>query len=219
MEKLYKNKDWLKQKYLVEKMTIKKMAELSGVDASTIRYNLKISGIPIRKVGKKKEIPKEVLVKGYLEDRLSVAALAKKLSVGNRTISIYLREYGIRKPKKSFKGKLYCDLDWLYQKHIVEGLTSRQIAKLADTTDRKVEEKLQILAFREANKDKEVTLELTKQEKENLKVFSKWLEKGAEIIKDHPEAKHKDRLIEMILQEARYEISGKGFTSREDRVG
>ena len=50
MNKLYRNKEWLKNKYINEKLSTRQIGRLVNVDNKTIRYWLKKYNIPSRSI-------------------------------------------------------------------------------------------------------------------------------------------------------------------------
>jgi len=92
---------------------------------------------------------KEWIYKRYIIDQKSTVEIAKEINVNPSSISRSLKKFDIkirslssaskkRKGKRVLKAEKLNDKEWLYQKYIVEKLTSYQIADLAKTNQKSV---------------------------------------------------------------------------------
>lgn len=125
-EELYRNKDWLYQKYIIEKLSMIKIGKLCKMSSIVIRCWLKEFGI-------KRETPayrvRDWLYQKYYVEGLSPYEISELCKVCGNTIRSWLKTFGIRKIPP-----LYQDRDWLYRKYIVEGLTTKGVGKLCKTS-------------------------------------------------------------------------------------
>jgi len=71
-------------------------------------------------------IDKELLEELWINQDISIRKMEKILDISVKTISKNIKEHGLVKEEKDYTKK-----EWLHQKHCVEKLNSRQIAKLA----------------------------------------------------------------------------------------
>lgn len=92
---------------------------------------------------------KEWIYKRYIIDQKSTVEIAKEINVNPSSISRSLKRFNIkirslssaakkRKGKRKFKAEKLNNKEWLYQRYVVEKLTSYQIADIAKTNQRSV---------------------------------------------------------------------------------
>lgn len=103
------NKDWLYQKYIIEKLSTHKIAKEINTDHKTILRHLRKSNIEIRKNGlKNKDIlffkNKKWLEENYINKCFSTRELAKMIGVWQKTIINWLNEYQV--PIRSYQESL-----------------------------------------------------------------------------------------------------------------
>lgn len=69
----------------------------------------------------------------YVDERLSIRAIARETVASESTIWRWLKEHGIRARQGGTKGAggPWGDEDWLREMHVVRGLSSREIAREA----------------------------------------------------------------------------------------
>jgi hypothetical protein len=128
-------KDWLYQKYFIEKLSMKKIGNLIGSSMNTIRHRLKKYGFVIRKSTKHLEerktiINKEDLYQRYILGLESSTKIATAYKCSNTTVLKYLKEYGIhaRNGSEAKQGRLNPAFNKPSKKRGVK-LTPQQIAK------------------------------------------------------------------------------------------
>lgn len=97
------SKRWLYQKYIIENLTIKEIAEIKSCSLSTIFRSLTKNKIskPLCVQRNKFEITKELLEKLYLEEKLSQYKIAKITNSNQPIISFYMKKFQI--PSRSFE--------------------------------------------------------------------------------------------------------------------
>lgn len=151
MEKLYKDKDWLYDKYWNEKLSRQQIADLCGCSAGSIQQSMNKFGIKARSLSDarslkfKRDKPyhnKMWLYSKYWDEELSIKEIAKLCKCSYRKIQYWIYKFNIEtrdfnetyllESKK--KKRLYCNKDWLYQKYYEEELSRQQIANLCGCT-------------------------------------------------------------------------------------
>ena len=115
-----KNKDWLYQKYVVEKITINQIAKLCNCSNYTIRYWMKKLNVPIRATKEISEIRtksifprikllyrnKDWLYQKYIEEKKSMSEIAEICNTYNSTIARWIKCYNILKRTWSESSKM-----------------------------------------------------------------------------------------------------------------
>jgi len=104
-KKLYRNKEWLKDKYIDERLSMYQIAKLYGLSLKFVSYWLYKFNIPIRSFSeaalvksKPKHIKfqnKEWLEKKYLKEKLSATQISKLCRVSHATIQNWLHKLNI----------------------------------------------------------------------------------------------------------------------------
>ncbi len=107
----YKDRNWLKKKYVDERLSYSKIAELAGVSTSTIQKYIHRYNIPIRDYSdchkenlngewNNLEINnKTLLKKEYVDRYLTYRDIAEKYNTSIRTVARYIKKFNI-KPRK-----------------------------------------------------------------------------------------------------------------------
>lgn len=99
MQKKYNNKDWLRQKYVSEELTMREIADICDCTNPTIYRKLKQFDIETRKEGKRQEDGKynneDWLRQQYVQKERSAPAIAHECGVNRTTIYRRLRKFGI----------------------------------------------------------------------------------------------------------------------------
>lgn len=159
---LYKNKDWLYQKYIIEKMSISQIRKECNVSYDTIYYFLKKFKIGIRSqhdsvllycgkdpsIAKKTYRNKDWLYQKYCLEKLSTLKIARLCDCGLGTILRALKKFKIKIRSrreageigrwKSKRREFYQNKGFLTEKYLVEKLTTREIAKLCEVEHRTI---------------------------------------------------------------------------------
>ncbi len=134
--KLYQNREWLYQKYIVEKLSTCQLAKIQNVATSTIQYNLNKFNIKTRNLQQSKSLnpnrryfyrDKDWLFNQYVSKKKPTIEIAKICNVSHVSIFHYLKKFNIKKRSRSQAslewkkkqielGKQYFDLSWLKEK-------------------------------------------------------------------------------------------------------
>ena len=116
-EKLYRNKDWLKDKYLEKQLSTYQIAKLCKCGHVVIGNWLRNHNIPIRfckirnhlsykrKIGNDKYCNGDWLKEKYLKEKLSASQISKLCNVNHHTILHWLNEFNI--PTRSFNDQCH----------------------------------------------------------------------------------------------------------------
>ena len=108
MIEIYKNEEWLKEKYLEDKISTIQIGKLCGETKHTIRYWLKKYDINRRNINERRDIlykkyslygDKDWLYTKYIKEKLSIPTIAKLCNVDSLTIFRWLKRYNI--PRRS----------------------------------------------------------------------------------------------------------------------
>jgi len=112
--KLYQNRDWLYQKYIVEKLSEVEIGEMCGLWNTTISYNLIKYNIPRRsrseynrRIKKKEGNNKDWLYQKYIIEKMCARQIAKLCNCSRTTIAVWLTKYNI--PRRSAKDYSYSE--------------------------------------------------------------------------------------------------------------
>lgn len=123
MDKIYKSKAWLKQKYWDERLSLPKIAELCNVSYTTIGDWMERYGINRRTVSE--SVSGDLSpVKGKKLNK------ERKEKLINGLIKRHLKKYGHKK---------YRNEDWLHQKYIIEELFTGEIAELCGVSRKPID--------------------------------------------------------------------------------
>ena len=97
MIKIYRDKEWLKEKYLKEKLSTRKIGKLVSVGNKVIQYWLIKYDIPRRSI-----IPKNInyrdkkwLENKYINEKLSFTQVSKLCNISASTINNWIKIYNI----------------------------------------------------------------------------------------------------------------------------
>jgi len=134
----YRDKTWLRVRYVDDRMSTTQIAEQCGCDASTITRWLHNHGIETRAGGKK--VPDERLTdeswmrKQYDKQLKSSREIANACQCSKATVYRWLRKHGIETGGKErcLADPRLADKEWLRQQYIDEGLKSAEIAEKCD---------------------------------------------------------------------------------------
>lgn len=190
---IYRNKDWLENEYLDQKLSTLHIGRKCGVSGQTIYGWLKKFNIPVRSDSKSlnlyhikrlrnsKYCDKKWLRKKYQKEELNIKQIAKLCGVTPSAIRQWFIKYNIPRRSRSevrclFNRKQigndkYYNTEWLKQRYIGEKLSGLKIAKLCKvgrTTIYKWLEKSNI--YRRSQSEALTLIEKRYQNKE-------WLEK------------------------------------------
>lgn len=120
-------KTWLERVYLEEKLSTKDIARVTGRSTSGIWYLMKQYGIPLRQPTER--IDRAWLEQKYVVERLPVKEIAEQAGAKPDQIRYLVRLYGFPL-KRPILREIRPTREWVVQKYIVEGLSSKQICKL-----------------------------------------------------------------------------------------
>lgn len=99
MPRKYKNKQWLREKYVDEELTMRQIADICGCSHPTILKHLKMFNIDTRTEGgvyqDGKHEDEEWLRQKYIKEEKSGIEMARKCKVEHDVIYRRLRKYGI----------------------------------------------------------------------------------------------------------------------------
>lgn len=122
------SEDRLKYLYLKKKLSSRKIAEELNCNKATILERLHRYNIPLREAKKIRiEIPKNVLEKLYLNEKLSSHKIAERFSVSPVLVYERLHEYNI--PTRSISEALKGRIPWNKGGHLSEK-TKRKLSKI-----------------------------------------------------------------------------------------
>lgn len=143
----YHDEAWLREQYWEKGRTLEEMAEVCGVVYQTISRHMEEHGIKKREIGRNStgDIGKlrneSWLKEKYIDERMSTYGIANLIDVSRRTVSRWIDRHGIEKRSHSLACassesiKKLWDESWLYQRYVVEGKSTVEIASLCGTDD------------------------------------------------------------------------------------
>ncbi len=152
--KLYKNRDWLYQKYIIEKISAYRLAKIQNSSPLTIRHWLIKFNIKIRNREQSINLNikpfyknKSWLFDQYTNKKKPISEIAKTCNVSLMPVSGYLKKFNIKaRSEPQFRlewrkrqvklGKKYLDLDWLKEKG--KKLNIYEIAKICNTSPTRI---------------------------------------------------------------------------------
>jgi len=124
--------DWLRQKYVVERLTRQQIADRCGETVAVVTYALRQHGL--RPAWRYQRLDPDWLRQKYVDERLSQAQIGELCGVSPSLIGTRMRRYGIpARPAGGWKqaGEAsWHSADWLHQKYWVEGLSQQAIAEM-----------------------------------------------------------------------------------------
>lgn len=140
------NRDWLYQKYVIEKLHTGEIAKLCNCGKTSILNYLKKYDIPVRKNGEDHNPNarwdllnnESWLYKEYVINKSTIKYLSNKCKCNKGTIRRYLCKYKIELRNKKgrwnpkIKYHLLNNKRWLENKYINEQMTTREIAKICN---------------------------------------------------------------------------------------
>ena len=146
------DRNWLYQKYIVEKLTSYQVADLAKTNQKSVFTALKRHQIKSRnysEAGLLREYKssfehlnnKEWLYEYYVTKKMSLQQISEIVGCSSFNVRQYLKKYNINLRDKiearkliqpiSFKYNLLNNKDWLHQKYIIEKYGTKKITKLA----------------------------------------------------------------------------------------
>lgn len=153
-KRLYKDEAWLRQRYIVDKLSIRRLADTEKVSRSVIRHWLQVYGLAKQRVpclcpqrGKPKYSTSTLRTFCRKESYRGQKHHAWKHGLGNKTgkcldcgapiikIATYCQKHayvGVRHPR--YKSGLFKDRGWLYSKYVSEGLPASKLAALENVS-------------------------------------------------------------------------------------
>ena len=148
----YKDPDWLRERYVLDRMSMEEIANECGVGISTISRWLKKHGIPTRSTTGSR-LPESAIEKlrdeawlrrEYVENRQNLRDLADELNISTRPVREWLQKHGIstrssaesRLPESAIE-KLR-DETWLREQYIEERRSALDIANELNASDKAV---------------------------------------------------------------------------------
>lgn len=152
--KLYKDKNWLYQKYIVENISTYRLAKTQNVATSTIRYYLNKFNIKTRSLEQSINPnirpfykDKNWLFNQYINKKKSIKEIAKICNVSLMPVFDYLKKFNIKirnssqahlewKKNQIELGKKYLDLNWLKEKG--KKLNFYEIAKIFNINPQRI---------------------------------------------------------------------------------
>ena len=93
--KKYRSKEWLYQKYIIEKLPSRSIAKIVGADRKTIDQWLVKVGIKKRGFGGSERPTKEVLFNKYIKENKSLRNIAKEMMTDAKAVHYWLMQYDI----------------------------------------------------------------------------------------------------------------------------
>lgn len=125
-EKGWPTKEWLEQAYLEKGLSTLAIAEVTGRASSKIWALMKQYDIPMRQPI---AVNRDWLEQKYVVEQLPVKNIAEQAEVKPARISYLVRVYGFPQ-KRPICVKFVPTREWLVQKYVVEGLSSKEICEL-----------------------------------------------------------------------------------------
>jgi hypothetical protein len=130
-------KEVLEDLYIQKQLSMVKICKLLGIKGVTLAQSLAEYGMPIgwdrkRRKPPVKQIPKDVLEKLYLHEKIGVVKLAKLLGVDQNTLKVNVDSYGLTRPHLNLgrvKMKAEFTKDELYTLYIEKKYTRKQVAE------------------------------------------------------------------------------------------
>jgi len=163
----YNDKEWLYQKYIIESLSTRKIANICNCTKTTIERKLKKFNISIRSPRESQLIKnqklkfledKEWLYQKYIIEELNNRQIAELLDCDLTTIIWRLKQYNIpiRSKQEEYytkneKLKLLKDKDWMYKNYVINGLSTYKIAEIVNCDNNTVRYNLKELKIKQRN--------------------------------------------------------------------
>lgn len=148
--KLYKDRDWMYRKYVVEKWSPYQIAPLCGAGRSTVYLWLRKHGIPVRTNDQANKLRakfnlsdprlQDEIRRLYVDEQLPVEEVARRIGMSKTHARRSMEQIGIanrsnseaQKTKRTIRHKM---TEWLLRRmYLDEGLSTYQIGELYGTT-------------------------------------------------------------------------------------
>jgi transposase len=124
------DRNWLEQKYVVERLPVKDIAREAGVKPDRITHLVRtVYKLPLKRpICRQFQPTREWLVQKYVVENLSSAEICELTGYSKGGLQKLIREYRLERKGRSLP-KLNVSKEELYQLHVVEGLTAVRIAQ------------------------------------------------------------------------------------------
>lgn len=116
------------QKFQSGELTVKEISKMTGTDISVIYDRLKEHGI--RPPGRRIDLPRDMLVKMYVDEKMAADQIADRMGVGKHLVYRNLERYGIpKRPTNSEKRMAEPDKQTLEQMYVQGRMTVPDIGR------------------------------------------------------------------------------------------
>jgi hypothetical protein len=127
--KPYRDRDWLYQKYINEKLSCSQIATLCSTWHQTIsywlkRHNIKTRGYGESNIGRTCSLETRKKIRDAQKGKKGRPITDNEKLAASKRMTVYRAQF--------LEPKLYHSREWLYQKYVVEKLSCYKIAKLCD---------------------------------------------------------------------------------------
>lgn len=125
MKKIYQDKDWLYEQYIVLKKSSRQIGREFEVGYRAILYQLKKFNIPPHSLCTLTQEDLEIIKRDY--NKYSAKDIAECFNVSKKIIWYWAKKLELKREKKM--NELYQDRDWLYEQYITLKKSDSQIGK------------------------------------------------------------------------------------------
>ena len=159
--------------YVNQGMSLTKIGEIFDVTRNTIRERLKEKNITIKSSTqalreiREKQVDIEKMVDMYVNQKIKVAEIGKKLNIHRDTVRRKLRSLGVRMQSQREAHTIELDIVKLEDMYVNQKMSTTQIGKIMGVNPKTILNKLKILGIPRRSKSEAVSLNHTQKKKDN----------------------------------------------------
>ena len=154
--------------YVNQGMSLAKIGKIFDVDPNTIRERLKEKNITIKSATQatEKQVDIEKMVDMYVNQKINVAEIGKKLNIHRVTVIRKLRSLGVRIQSQREAHTIELDIVKLEDMYVNQKMSSYKIAEMMGASQWTIMKNLKILGIPRRNKLEAATLAHTQKKKD-----------------------------------------------------
>ena len=154
--------------YVNQGMSLAKIGKIFDVDPNTIRERLKEKNITIKSATQatEKQVDIEKIVDMYVNQKINVAEIGKKLNIHRVTVIRKLRSLGVRIQSQREAHTIELDIVKLEDMYVNQKMSSYKIAEMMGASQWTIMKNLKILGIPRRNKLEAATLAHTQKKKD-----------------------------------------------------
>lgn len=172
MERLDIDTELVIDMYVNQGMSLTKIGEIFDVTRNTIRERLKEKNITIKSVAQATreateiQVDIEKMVDMYVNQKIKVAEIGKKLNIHRETVRLKLRSLGVRIQSQREAQTIEVDILRLEDMYVNQKMSTPKIGEIMGVSGRTILNKLKILGIPRRSKSEAAALNHTQKKKD-----------------------------------------------------